>query len=85
MVPQAIICSNECSPSHIFVRDGSNLHCEVPISFAKQSVVNRGPSPGKVKLKIPPRSSGKHFDSGKVLPVRGVLGDLCVRLSLKRP
>ena len=42
--------------SMIFLLDGSNLHCEVPISFAQAALGGELEVPtlsGKVKLKIP--------------------------------
>ena len=70
----------------IFVRDGSHLHCEVPISFAQAALGGELEVPtltGKVKLKIPSETqSGKVFRlRGKgVAPVRGGgTGDLLCR------
>jgi molecular chaperone DnaJ len=76
----------------IFVRDGSNLHCEVPISFAKAAlggVLEVPTLTGKVKLKIPAETqTGKLFRlRGKgVAPVRGgATGDLLCRVALETP
>jgi molecular chaperone DnaJ len=73
----------------IFVRDDSNLHCEVPISFAQAALGGDLEVPtlsGKVKLKIPAETqSGKLFRlRGKgVAPVRGGgVGDLLCRVVL---
>ena len=76
----------------IFVRDGSNLHCEVPISFAQSALGGELEVPtlsGKVKLKIPSETqSGKLFRlRGKgVAPVRGgAQGDLLCRVVVETP
>lgn len=53
----------------IFVRDGNNLHCEVPLSFATAALGGEIEVPtlaGRVKLKIPSESQ-----SGKVFRLRG--------------
>ena len=76
----------------IFARDGSNLHCEVPISFAQAAlggVLEVPTLTGKVKLKVPAETqSGKVFRlRGKgVAPVRGgAAGDLLCRVVLETP
>lgn len=76
----------------IFVRDGENLHCEVPISFATACLGGELQVPtldGKVKLKIPPETqTGKLFRlRGKgVKPVRGgPVGDLLCRVRIETP
>ena len=76
----------------IFVRDGSHLHCEVPISFAQAAlggVIEVPTLTGKVKLKVPAETqSGKVFRlRGKgVDPVRGgATGDLLCRVVLETP
>ena len=77
---------------NIFVRDGSNLHCEVPISFAQAALGGDLEVPtlsGKVKLKIPAETqSSKLFRlRGKgVAPVRGgAQGDLLCRVVVETP
>ena len=76
----------------IFVRDGSHLHCEVPISFAQAALGGELEVPtlsGKVKLKIPAETqSSKLFRlRGKgVAPVRGgAQGDLLCRVVVETP
>ena len=76
----------------IFDRDGANLHCEVPISFAQAALGGELEVPTlscKVKLKIPAETqSGKLFRlRGKgVDPVRGgPVGDLLCRVILETP
>jgi molecular chaperone DnaJ len=76
----------------IFIRDGSNLHCEVPISFAQAALGGELEVPtlsGKVKLKIPAETqSSKLFRlRGKgVAPVRGgAQGDLLCRVVVETP
>jgi molecular chaperone DnaJ len=76
----------------IFTRDGANLYCEVPISFATACLGGELEVPtldGKVKLKIPPETqTGKLFRlRGKgVKQVRGgAIGDLLCRVQLETP
>ncbi len=76
----------------IFVRDGANLHCELPISFPVACLGGEIEVPtldGKVKLKIPPETqTGKLFRlRGKgVKPVRGgSVGDLMCRVVIETP
>ncbi|MFE8070718.1 molecular chaperone DnaJ [Marinobacteraceae bacterium S3BR75-40.1] len=76
----------------IFVRDGRNLYCEVPISIADATLGGELEVPtldGRVKLKIPPETqTGKLFRlRGKgVSPVRGGgPGDLLCRVLVETP
>ena len=76
----------------IFERDGSNLYCEVPISFATAALGGELEVPtlgGKVTLKIPAETqTGKMFRlRGKgVKPVRGHgPGDLLCRVVVETP
>jgi len=76
----------------IFTRDGSNLFCEVPISFTTAALGGELEVPtldGKVVLKIPPETqTGALFRlRGKgVKPVRGgPQGDLICRVKLETP
>ena len=76
----------------IFQRDGKNLYCEVPISFAEAALGGELEVPtldGRVKLKIPEGTqTGKLFRlRGKgVVPVRGgAAGDLLCRVVLETP
>ncbi len=76
----------------IFTRDGDDLHCEVPISFATATLGGELEVPtldGRVKLKIPPETqTGKLFRMrGKgVKPVRGgPVGDLICRVKIETP
>jgi molecular chaperone DnaJ len=76
----------------IFVREGKNLFCEVPISFVDAALGGELEVPtlnGRVKLKIPPETqSGKLFRMrGKgVAPVRGgSVGDLLCRVVVETP
>ncbi|MFS1523891.1 molecular chaperone DnaJ [Microbulbifer sp. 2304DJ12-6] len=76
----------------LFQRDGKNLYCEVPISFAAAALGGELEVPtleGKVKLKIPAESqTGKLFRlRGKgVAPVRGgATGDLLCRVVVETP
>jgi molecular chaperone DnaJ len=76
----------------IFEREGSNLSCEVPISFATAAlggVVGMPTLSGDVVLKIPPETqSGRVFrlrEKG-VVPVRGgATGDLFCRVVIETP
>ncbi len=76
----------------IFTRDGSNLYCEVPISYPTACLGGEIEVPtldGKVMLKIPAETqTGKLFRlRGKgVKPVRGgTVGDLLCRVQLETP
>ncbi|MDP6375330.1 MAG: molecular chaperone DnaJ [Pseudomonadales bacterium] len=76
----------------IFVRDGRNLYCEVPISFVEVALGGELEVPtldGRVKLKIPTETqTGKMFRlRGKgVTPVRGGgTGDLLCKVVVETP
>jgi molecular chaperone DnaJ len=76
----------------IFERDGTNLHCEVPISFVAAALGGELDIPtlnGKVKLKIPAETqSGKVFRlrGMGVPPVRGgSTGDLLCKVTVETP
>ncbi len=76
----------------IFKRDGSDLFCEVPVSFATAALGGELEVPtldGKVKLKVPAESqTGKLFRlRGKgVKSVRGShVGDLLCKLTVETP
>ena len=76
----------------IFVREGKNLYCEVPISFVDAALGGELEVPtldGRVKLKIPSETqTGKLFRlRGKgVTPVRGgSVGDLLCRVQVETP
>ncbi len=76
----------------IFERDGKNLYCEVPITFADAALGGELEVPtldGRVKLKIPPGTqTGKLFRlRGKgVKQVRGgTVGDLLCRAAVETP
>jgi len=76
----------------IFERDGSDLHCEMPISFAQAALGGEIEVPtleGRVKLKVPAEcQSAKVFRlRGKgVKSVRGgAIGDLMVQLNIETP
>jgi len=79
-------------PHNIFRRDGADLSCEVPISFAKATLGGEVELPtldGNVSLKIPPGTQ-----SEKVFRLRGKgvttvrdkrLGDLFAKVSVETP
>ena len=76
----------------LFVRDGSNLHCEVPIGITTAALGGEVEVPtlgGHVSLKIPAGTqSGKRFRlRGKgVKPVRGgMTGDLLCTATVETP
>ncbi len=76
----------------IFVRDGANLYCEVPISFVTAclgDVIQVPTLDGEVKLTIPPETqTGKSFRlRGKgVKQVRGgTVGDLLCKVKVETP
>lgn len=79
-------------PHPIFTRDGSNLYCEVPISFTQAALggeVNVPTLDGQVTLKIPAETqTGKMFRMrGKgVKSVRGgLVGDLLCKVIVETP
>lgn len=79
-------------PHPLFVRDGNNLTCLVPISFTTAALGGELEVPtldGRIKLKIPPETqTGKHFKlRGKgVKPVRGgPPGDLICQIVVETP
>jgi molecular chaperone DnaJ len=79
-------------PHRIFKRDGKNLFCDVPISFADAALGGELDVPtleGRVKLKIPAETqTGKSFRlRGKgITPVRGgSTGDLICKVTLETP
>jgi molecular chaperone DnaJ len=76
----------------IFVRDGSNLYCEVPIGFATAALGGEIEVPtldGRAKLKVPKETqTGKMFRlRGKgVKSVRGgAIGDLLCKVMIETP
>ena len=76
----------------IFVRDGRNLFCEMPVSFVDAALGGEIEVPtldGRVKLKIPSETqTGKVFRlRGKgVTPVRGGgIGDLLCKINVETP
>jgi molecular chaperone DnaJ len=76
----------------IFMRDGNNLYCEVPVSFTAATLGGELEVPtldGKVNLKIPAESqTDKQFRlRGKgVKPVRGgTQGDLICKITVETP
>ncbi len=76
----------------IFERDGDNLYCEMPISFASACLGGELEVPtldGKVKLKIPDETqTGRMFRlRGKgITPMRGGMrGDLLCRVVVETP
>jgi molecular chaperone DnaJ len=79
-------------PHPIFQRDGADLHCEIPVSFAMAALGGAVDAPtlkGPVTLKVPAASqSGRVFRlRGKgVKPVRaGAVGDLYCRVVVETP
>ncbi len=80
------------APHLIFTRQGSDLHCEVPISFSTAALGGELEVPtlaGKVNLKIPGETqSGRLFRirAKGVKPVRGgAVGDLLCRIYIETP
>jgi molecular chaperone DnaJ len=79
-------------PHRIFEREGENLSCEVPISFATAALGGSVEVPtlnGQVSLKVPPETQ-----SGKVFRLRGKgvrsvrssnIGDLFCRVQIETP
>jgi molecular chaperone DnaJ len=76
----------------IFVRDGVNLHCDVPISFVTAALGGELDVPtldGRVKLKIPAETqSGKLFrlrEKGVRSVRSSTKGDLLCRVVVETP
>jgi len=76
----------------IFVRDESNLYCEMPVSFSTAALGGELEVPtldGRVKLKVPSETqTGKMFRirAKGVKPVRGgAVGDLYCRVVVETP
>ena len=79
-------------PHPIFHREGRDLYCEVPVSFADAALGGELEVPtleGRVKLKIPPETqTGKLFrlrNRGVVSVRGGTPGDLLCRVTLETP
>jgi molecular chaperone DnaJ len=79
-------------PHPVFQREGADLHCEMPVSFATAALGGDIEIPtldGHAKLKIPPETqTGQVFRlrNKGIRPVRGsVIGDLYCHLSLETP
>lgn len=80
------------SPHEFFIRDGDNIHCEVPVTFAQAALGDELEVPtlhGRVKLKIPAGTqTGKEFRlRGKGIPnVRGYgQGDQYIKIRVITP
>jgi len=79
-------------PHPVFQRDGADLHCEMPVSFATAALGGEIEIPtldGHAKLKIPAETqTGQVFRlrNKGIRPVRGsVIGDLYCHVSLETP
>lgn len=77
---------------HIFERDGSNLYCEVPVSFTMAALGGEVEVPtldGRVKLRIPEGTqTGKLFrmrGKGVSSPRNGYAGDLICKIVIETP
>ncbi|PZP58264.1 MAG: molecular chaperone DnaJ [Azospira oryzae] len=80
------------APHPVFTREGNDLHCEMPISFATAALGGEIEIPtleGAAKIRIPPETQ-----SGKVFRLRGkgikalrsnAVGDLLVRVVVETP
>ena len=80
------------APHAVFQREGADLHCEMPISFATAALGGEIEIPtleGHAKIKIPPETqTGQVFRlRGKgIRPVRGsVTGDLYCHVAVETP
>ncbi|MEP7061290.1 MAG: molecular chaperone DnaJ [Betaproteobacteria bacterium] len=79
-------------PHSMFQRDGADLHCELPVSFATAALGGELEIPtldGHAKIKIPPETqTGQVFRlrNKGIRPVRGsVTGDLYCHVSTETP
>lgn len=91
-VPGDLYVQIRVRPHPIFTRQGSDLHCEMPIAFTTATLGGEVDAPsleGRVRVKIPPGTqSGKVFRlRGKgVRPVHGgEIGDLLCRVAIETP
>ncbi|MCW8879974.1 MAG: molecular chaperone DnaJ [Kangiellaceae bacterium] len=91
-VPGDLYVQVHVKEHQIFVRDGDNLYCEMPISFVTACLGGELEVPtleGKVKLKIPEETqTGRMFRlRGKgIAPMRGGMrGDLLCRVVVETP
>lgn len=91
-VPGDLYVQIRVRPHPLFSREGSDLHCEMPIAFATATLGGEIEAPsleGRVKLKIPSGTqTGKVFRlRGKgVRPVHGGgIGDLLCRVVVETP
>ena len=82
----------QLKPHAVFQRDGADLHCEMPISFATAALGGEIEIPtldGHAKVKIPPETqTGQVFRlrNKGIRPVRGsVVGDLYCHVALETP
>jgi molecular chaperone DnaJ len=79
-------------PHQVFQRDGADLHCEMPISFATAALGGELEIPtldGHATIKVPPETqSGQTFRlrNKGIRPVRGsVQGDLYCHVAIETP
>ena len=79
-------------PHAVFQREGADLHCEMPISFAKAALGGEIEIPtldGHAKVKVPPETqTGQVFRlrNKGIRPVRGsVTGDLYCHVAVETP
>ncbi len=77
---------------HIFERDGNNLYCEVPVSFAMAALggeVEVPPLAGRGSVKVPAETQTGRMFRMRGKGVKGVrsaaLGDLIVKLVVETP
>ncbi len=82
----------QLKPHSVFQREGADLHCEMPISFATASLGGEIEIPtldGQAKIKIPSETqSGQVFRlrNKGIRPVRGsVTGDLYCHVAIETP
>ncbi|GMU71770.1 MAG: molecular chaperone DnaJ [Betaproteobacteria bacterium PRO3] len=82
----------QLKPHAVFQREGADLHCEMPISFATAALGGEIEIPtldGHAKVKIPPETqTGQVFRlrNKGIRPVRGsVTGDLYCHVALETP
>ncbi|KOR27663.1 molecular chaperone DnaJ, partial [Achromatium sp. WMS1] len=91
-IPGDLYVQINVKPHEIFVREGANLHCEVPICFTTAALGGEVEVPtlyGKVMLKIPAGTqSGTplRLRHKGVKPVRGgIQGDMICRVIVETP
>ena len=91
-VPGDLYVQISLKPHPIFTRDGSDLYCELPVSFSTLALGGELEIPtldGRAKLKIPAESQTERVFRLKAKGVKNVrggpIGDLYCKISVETP